>query len=199
MATQRNQNTDEIRLAEATGGEAAGMGGEARGAVEEAKGKVQGMGERVRSRASDMVESGKGQVANRIEQLGERIEERARPLEEEGGLKGRAGRVVHRTGDALESGADYLRTHPISSIRDDVSGQIRAHPFLSVGAALGAGFVLGRIFGGGEEEEGMEERRGEPGMFDGVRRQIGRAATTGLTGLVARQVRDRVSGRPGRM
>lgn len=171
--------------------------------------KAKSMGERVKQKASSAIETGKDKVASGVDRLGEGIEERARPMEEKGGLKGKVGGAVHGVGDALESSAEYLRTHEVSTIGDDLKTQIREHPFASVGIALGTGFVLGRVFGGGEEEEEEEdreaerfetrrlrelERRGNGGLFQQMRGPLGRAIATGATAMLARQVRNRISG-----
>lgn len=169
-----------------------------------------GMGEKVKEKASSALESGKEKLASGVDRLGARLEERARPMEDEGGLKGKIGGAVHGVGGAMESGAEYLRTHEIGTIRDDIATQIREHPFVSVGIAMGAGFVLGRVFGGGGEEEeddqererlealsmrmrGREERRGN-GFFGQMRGPLGRAVVSGATALLARQVRNRIAG-----
>jgi hypothetical protein len=168
------------------------------------------MGEKVKHRASEMVESGKEKVAERIDRTGERLERRAERLETQGGIRKQAGKVVHRAGDALESGAGYLRTHDIGTIGDDLTRQIRSHPYLSVGAALGTGFMLGRIFGGGGEEEQEEERmrseleeceqcmrqgRQRTSAFNRMKGQMGNAVMGGLSAMVARRVRDSIAGR----
>ena len=174
--------------------------------------KAKHVGEKAMDKASSAIESGKEKLAGGVDRLGTRLEERARPMEEQGGLKGKIGGAVHGVGGALESSAEYLRTHEVSTIRDDIKSQIREHPFASVGIALGTGFVLGRVFGGGEEEEeeererereelealrmklrGREGRRGN-GFFGQMRGSLGRAVTTGATARLARQVRNRIAG-----
>jgi len=173
--------------------------------------KAKGMGEKAKQKASSAIESGKEKLAGGVDRLGTRLEERARPMEEQGGLKGKVGGAVHGVGDALESSAEYLRTHEVGTISDDIKTQIREHPFASVGIALGTGFVLGRVFGGGEEEEeeegdheherleallrtrGRELRRGN-GFMSQMRGPLGRAVASGATALLARQVRNRIAG-----
>ena len=174
--------------------------------------KAKGMGEKAKQKASSAIESGKEKLAGGVDRLGTRLEERARPMEEQGGLKGKVGGAVHGVGDALESSAEYLRTHEVGTISDDIKTQIREHPFASVGIALGTGFVLGRVFGGGEEEEEEEgdherelerihalrmrgrEERYNGGFFSQMRGPLGRAVASGATMLLARQVRNRISG-----
>ena len=154
------------------------------GQVEE---KAQRVREQVQGRLSRMAEAGKARIADQLDRLGQGLEDRARPWEEQGGGKGRSGSVVHRAGDMLENGAEYLRTHEIGQIRDDVRDQIVAHPFLSCGLALGTGFVLGRIFSPGEEEERYErpERRRRRGMTS----RAGRVLMAGASAMLARRLR----------
>ncbi len=170
-----------------------------------------GVGERVKSQVSEKIESGKERVAGRLDSIGERIEERGRTLEEQGGMKGKVGHAVHRAGDALEQGADYVRTSDFQTIRTGLQNQIKNRPLLSVGIALGTGFSLGRMFGGGEDHEELEpserfERRrymergfrGEKyngmGLMEQVRGPIGRAVVGGVTALAARRLRQRIAG-----
>lgn len=165
----------------------------------------EGMGERLRHRAGEMVEERKEQVASGIDRASDKLEERANTMDEGGGMSRRAGRAMHKASDMLEEGAEYLHTKPVSTIRDDITDQIREHPYVSVGVALGTGFLLGRALGGGEEEEETEHRRfrgrmremptHEQGMLSAARPSIGRALAAGLGGVLANQVRRRVGGR----
>lgn len=184
-----------------TTGPALGREGEEIGA----RGK-EGVASRVKHKASDLAESGKAQVAGGLDSAGNRLDETASNLEAQGGVKAPAGKVLHKAGDALEGGAEYLRSNRLSNIGSDITDQIRSHPLVSAGVALGTGFVLGRITGGGEEEEEeLRERervrgfrkRGEeePGMFNGVGSRLGGALLAGVTALAARRIRDTVAGR----
>ena len=42
--------------------------------------------------------------------------------------------------------AEYVRGHDIDEMRTDLEREIRAHPIKSIAIAIGAGYVLGRIF-----------------------------------------------------
>lgn len=150
-----------------------------------------------------MVEGGKSRVASQMERVSHTIDQRASSMEMEGGLKSTAGRVMHKAGDVLGGGAEYIRTHDIGSISDDVSTQIRSHPFISVGAALGAGFLLGRAIGGGEDEELRQRCRDQEMRIRSLQRemesqeggtwksQLGNALVGGLSGMVERKMRGR--------
>ncbi len=170
--------------------------------------RAEGIKDRVVNKARSAVEGGMSRAAEGMQSVSEKIDRRAESMEERGGIGGRVGKLLHRAGDAIESGANYIRTHELSTIRDDVTTQIREHPFASVGVALGTGFVLGRVFSGGDEEmeerieqlerrlhsreEELERVREESG---GMRHQLGKALGSGLSLLVARQVRNRIANR----
>jgi ElaB/YqjD/DUF883 family membrane-anchored ribosome-binding protein len=98
-----------------------------------------------KERVQSALDSGKNRVADQLERVGDRIEDRARTMEDAGGVQRRAGQVARRTSEALDNSADYLRTHDASEMRDDLEQAIRERPLMSVGMALGAGFLLARI------------------------------------------------------
>ena len=77
--------------------------------------------------------------------MGERMDSVADGLEQLSGVATRASDVVRGAGDALDSSADYVRNSSMKEVRSDLSEQIRAHPLLSVGVALGAGYLLSKI------------------------------------------------------
>jgi ElaB/YqjD/DUF883 family membrane-anchored ribosome-binding protein len=175
--------------------------------------EAKGLGERMVGRVRDAAESGKSGVAGGIHSLGDRIEDMARPLEESGGVRGRVGGAIHRAGDTLEEGAEYLRTHELGVIRDDVTDQIRSHPFLSVGIALGTGMLLGAALGGSDsdrdddrsddrdddrhERHDRHDQESASGLTGFLGSAVGRAITAGVTTLVASQVRNMVAGTSG--
>jgi ElaB/YqjD/DUF883 family membrane-anchored ribosome-binding protein len=113
--------------------------------IEEGRERVNEAIDTGRERAGEAFESGKNRVAGQLEQFGDRLEERARDMEDAGGVQRRAGRVARRASEALDSSADYLRTHDPADMRDDVERAIRERPLLSVGMAVGAGFLLARL------------------------------------------------------
>jgi ElaB/YqjD/DUF883 family membrane-anchored ribosome-binding protein len=98
-----------------------------------------------RERAGEAVESGKNRIAGQLETLGDRLEERARTMEDAGGVQRRAGQAAMRASEALDSSADYLRSHDPAEMRDDLERAIRERPLFSVGMAVGAGFLLARL------------------------------------------------------
>ena len=62
------------------------------------------------------------------------------------GADGPRARLQARAQKAVEVSRDYLREHDVEEMRSDLEREIRAHPIKSIAIALGAGYVLGRIF-----------------------------------------------------
>lgn len=62
------------------------------------------------------------------------------------GAEGPRARLQARASRAVEVSTDYLREHDIDEMRSDLEREIRAHPIKSIAIALGAGYVLGRLF-----------------------------------------------------
>jgi ElaB/YqjD/DUF883 family membrane-anchored ribosome-binding protein len=122
-------------------GESEQAGGEAEGLRERTSEAV----ERGKDRAHEAVEQGRDKLAAGAERIGDRLHDRANELEQRGGVGGRVGTGLHRAGDSIEDAAEYVRSHDLSEVRDDLERQIRTHPLISVGIALGAGYILGRI------------------------------------------------------
>ena len=121
--------------------------------------------DRGRERIYDAAERGRGRLATAIDSA--------------------AGRVDQR----LHESADYLRTHDVDGIRQDLSNQIRRHPLLSAGVALGAGYLIGRVL----VDSGP--RRGRRG-HSGVGRQLSRALVSGVGAMLTARVRDSLARRP---
>lgn len=64
----------------------------------------------------------------------------------EDGVTGARARLQARASHAVEVSTDYLREHDLDEMRTDLEREIRAHPIKSIAIALGAGYVLGRLF-----------------------------------------------------
>ncbi len=160
-------------------------------------------------RVASVADTGKSRLASGLHDLGDRIESKGRQLESGNVLARPVGRVLDSTGDALESGANYLRSNDFGVIRDDFVEGIRHHPMLSAGIAIGCGWLLGQMMGGSDEsdvsEERVEERhedehdeeeeRSPSGLMGVVRGRIGNLVASGIASMAARQVRDRIAGR----
>lgn len=96
-------------------------------------------------RVSETVRSGKSGVAGGLNTMGDRLESVADDLSRRGGIASRAGSVARDASHALDSGADYVRSTSLTDMRDDLSDQIRNHPLLSMGVAIGAGYLLSKL------------------------------------------------------
>lgn len=174
----------------------------------------------LRRRVSRIVDDRKSRVADRLHGLGDRIEHTGRDLEGGNFMVRPLGRVLDSTGNALESGANYLRTTDVDDIGADIVDGIRDRPLLSAGIAVGLGMMLGRMFGGHAEEqevrthpEQLRTRRGrvrrgrerpelevyEPRQHRYLARAVAAKArgvvAVGVASMAARQVRDRIAGR----
>ncbi len=163
-------------------------------------------------RVTNIVDSGKAKLAGSLHDLGDRIEHTGRNLEMGNFLARPLGRALDSTGDVLESGARYLRTRDIDVIGDDVVDGIRAHPLVTAGVAVGCGWLLGRMFGSGDEreeesvpvredshehdeEEEPEHFEAGSSMMDRLRGKVSDLVAGGIAAYAARQVRDRIAGR----
>ena len=56
----------------------------------------------------------------------------------------RVASAAHRAGDALASGAEYVRAHEVRDIVDDLAEVVRNNPGPALLCAAALGFVLGR-------------------------------------------------------
>lgn len=62
------------------------------------------------------------------------------------GINGMRSRLQTRATRAVEVSTDYVRSHDVEEMRTDLEREIRAHPIKSIALAIGAGYVLGRLF-----------------------------------------------------
>ena len=126
------------------------------------------------------------------------------------GLVRPVGRALDRAGNSLKGGANYLRTHGIAVIGDDFADGVRHHPLVSAGVAVGVGWMLGRMMGGGgrQEDHGREapspeeqheetpdrEQQAEGSMLDRARGRMIELVAAGIASIAARKIRDRIAG-----
>lgn len=131
--------------------------------------QVRETGRSFADRKDEVLETARRRLAQGMGQVGEKAEERGRHLEEQGGMAGRAGQALHGVGHQLEDGAEYLRSRELSAIPGDLTRTVREHPYAAVCAAVGTGFVLGRVLGSiglfgrgrrGKKEQASERRQG---------------------------------------
>ncbi len=160
--------------------------------------------------STGLIDRGKAGVADRLGKLGDRIEHTGRSLESGNMMVRPVGRVLDRAGNSLEGGANYLRTHSIGVIGDDLVDSIRQHPLVSAGVAIGVGGMLGQMLGGGEEEksrqvparqeaheeEHHEERQdhGNGSLLDHMKGGVTEMVASGVATYAARKIRDRIAG-----
>ena len=57
-----------------------------------------------------------------------------------------AARAAHATADKLQSTADYVRQHDVQAMVGDVQELAKRYPGQCLVAAVGVGFLLGRLF-----------------------------------------------------
>lgn len=57
-----------------------------------------------------------------------------------------AASIAHTTADKLETTADYLRQHDLKAMMSDVQDLAKRYPGQCLAAAVGVGFLLGRVF-----------------------------------------------------
>ena len=168
----------------------------------------------IRDRINSVVDGGKSRLAGSLHDLGDRLEHTGRDLESGSVLVRPVGRVLDSAGDALESGARYLRTTDLDVIGDDVVSGIRSRPLLSAGIALGCGVLLGKVFGSSDDseeksrrmelesrdrhdhDEDQDEHESDRASFmDTLKGRASHVLAAGIATFAARQVRDRIAGR----
>lgn len=85
------------------------------------------------------------------------------------------------------AGEMHVSDLDFEELRWEVAARIRAKPLASLAVAVGTGVVLGKVFGGG--------RRGEAGLLRNVTRPVGSALMAGVGSVVAREIRNQLTGR----
>lgn len=95
--------------------------------------------------SSSSMDESRNRVAGGLDRVSSMLDDQARTLEQRGGVAGRAAGVARTASSALESGAEYVRNQDVDAIKEDLAGRIRENPLMSVGIALGAGFIISRI------------------------------------------------------
>ena len=90
-----------------------------------------------------------------------------------------------RIDDRLYGSAEYLRSTEIEVMRDDFVAAVRKRPLLSVGIALGAGYLIAKALnvGSGRGKRGRA-------VSSRIKRQIGKAVVGSLAAAVAARVRQ---------
>jgi ElaB/YqjD/DUF883 family membrane-anchored ribosome-binding protein len=106
-----------------------------------AREKLGEVGERVEGR----INQGLHQAADQLETAASRIDELADERLGGAGVRARAGDVAHGVADSMESFASYLRDNDMESLQADLQRQVRQRPLQTLGIAVAAGWVAGKI------------------------------------------------------
>lgn len=115
--------------ARAAGDEVMNQAGRARHAVSQAA-----------RTAADAVDQGRTAAADRLAETASAVRDRSEALP--GGQRVRE--FAHAAADRLSSTADYVRTHDLSRMGNDVEDVVRNHPGPALLVAAAFGFLLGR-------------------------------------------------------
>jgi ElaB/YqjD/DUF883 family membrane-anchored ribosome-binding protein len=86
--------------------------------------------------AMDRADQGRGTVAQGIERTADALRS---------GLPEGAAEYARPAADAMERAADYVRTHDLKSMGNDLTSTVRQHPGPSMIAAVAVGFLLGVV------------------------------------------------------
>jgi ElaB/YqjD/DUF883 family membrane-anchored ribosome-binding protein len=89
---------------------------------------------------ADAVDQGRATAADRLEDTASAVRSRVEELP--GGQRVRE--LAHATADRLTSTADYVRTHDMSRMVEDVEAVVKNNPGPSLLVAAAFGFLLGR-------------------------------------------------------
>lgn len=127
-----------------------------REAGEEGAERVAGAAQRVAERTREMardVRSRASEIGSRVVRrtdavmnaAGERIESLGHTLRERAPEEGAVGRVIGRTGQALERGGLYLQESTPTDVRMDLEDAMRRRPIATLLIGAGIGFMLARM------------------------------------------------------
>jgi len=92
-----------------------------------------------------LFEAGLERMAGGMERIGRVLTGRGQARRRRGGVGAAVGSATLRAGDALESGAAYIREQDPAAVRADLEARVRSRPLMAVAGAVAAGFLLGRI------------------------------------------------------
>ncbi|HTC62891.1 MAG TPA: hypothetical protein VK709_08610 [Candidatus Saccharimonadales bacterium] len=113
-------------------GTAARMKETVKDAADQATGKVSELGRK----AVSQIDSTREPIANTLDKS-------ASTLHETGDS---AARAAHATADKLQSTARYVRQNDLQAMLNDIQELAKQHPGPCLAAAVGVGFLLGRMF-----------------------------------------------------
>jgi ElaB/YqjD/DUF883 family membrane-anchored ribosome-binding protein len=123
---------------ENAGGQSGGTGTAARmkqtvmDTASQATGKISELGRK----AVSQIDSTREPIANTLDKSASTLHETGE----------NAARAAHATADKLESTARYVRQNDLQSMFDDIKDLAKRYPGPCLAAAVGIGFLLGRMF-----------------------------------------------------
>ncbi len=79
------------------------------------------------------------ETADRVRVLGDRAAEKNRFLSPTRPL-------ARGAAQGMDTAAEYVRSHPVTEMRDDLESQVRRHPLAAIAVAFLAGYTLRRVF-----------------------------------------------------
>jgi ElaB/YqjD/DUF883 family membrane-anchored ribosome-binding protein len=91
-------------------------------------------------RAAGTIDQGRVAAADRLASAASAVRQSTDDLHE----GGRVRTVAHAAADRLSSTADYMRTHDMNRMAEDVEGVVKSHPGPALLIAAAFGFLLGR-------------------------------------------------------
>jgi ElaB/YqjD/DUF883 family membrane-anchored ribosome-binding protein len=139
------------------------LSSQAHGAVDTLKEKASSAGSNVKEKATQL----KSTLADKLEAGADKLRQRAGTtnsatttdgsLATDASTQGtaRMAQVGDKVATGMESTADWLRTADMQSIQTGLEEQVRTNPGKSLLIALGVGYALGRLLGGGKSQSSM--------------------------------------------
>lgn len=122
-------------------------GGTATRLVEQVRNQTGRLADQGLARITALAEGRKDDVSQKLDAVVEIVRELADEVD--GRFGSVVGAAVHRSGDAVETAAQSLRSHSVTDMLDGTRSAVSRHPGLAIGAASILGFVAGRIVKGG--------------------------------------------------
>jgi hypothetical protein len=133
-ATAGSANRPEFGGGTGTGtGTANRLGGTGGGGLADTLQELQGRADQLMDDAADQLE----EVAQRIDDLAEKVPQQ--------GFAARAGGMASGAADTLESVARFMRDNDVNTLQRDLGRIVTQHPITAVLAAVGAGYVVGKV------------------------------------------------------
>jgi ElaB/YqjD/DUF883 family membrane-anchored ribosome-binding protein len=118
--------------------------GSATGTSTGIKDRVTQATDRVRHTAADFGRSAATNIDKNIDSAAGALQGAAEQLRTRAGMgEGKVNRIAHTTAEKLETTARYFREHHTREMMDGLESTVRRNPGMSLGIALGVGFLIG--------------------------------------------------------